>query len=167
MKYLNDRTMIMIYFMLGFFIMQPCLYAQGVQEVVLSSGAHHTTDQGSLSWSVGEGITETMISAGFVITSGFQQSELTITSIVTTDIPEASVWVYPNPLSSYLTVETAENPQEYAVLLYDSQGNLLYKKDISMQKEILDMRFYAPGNYLIRILKNDSSKQKYFQVIKH
>ncbi len=161
------KTGFMIYFMMGFFIIKTPLYAQGVQEVVSTAGGYHISNQGSLSWTIGEGITETMTTAEYILTSGFQQSELTVTAIAAAGIPEAAVWVYPNPVASYLTVETAENPQEYEVLLYDLQGNLLYKKDISMQHEEVDMRFYAPGAYLIRIIKTGSSKQKYFQVIKH
>ncbi len=162
-----DKTGFMIYFMTGFFIMQPPLYAQYVQEVVSTAGGYHSSNQGSLSWTIGESITETMTAAEYILTSGFQQSELTITAIAATGIPEAAVWVYPNPVANYLTVETADNPQEYAVLLYDLQGNLLYKKDITMQHEVVDMRFYAPGGYLVRIVKTDHSKQKYFQIIKH
>jgi len=166
-KYSIYKTVIMICFIPGFFVVQLPLYAQGVQEVVSSAGAYHNTSQGSLSWTIGEGITETMTAYAFMLTSGFHQSELTITAIAATGIPEADVRVYPNPVTSYLTVETAGDPQDYEVLLYDLQGNLLYRKDIFMQTEVVDMRFYAPGVYLIRIVKTDNSKQKYFQVIKH
>ena len=166
-KNLNITTRITIFFMLGFFITKIPLYAQNVHEVVSTAGGYHISNQWSLSWTIGECIIEPMVAADYILTSGFQQSELTITSIAATDIPEADVLVYPNPVENYLTVETVKNPQDYTVLLYDLNGNLLYNKEITTQKEIVDMRFYASGSYLVRIVNSDNSKQKFFQIIKH
>ena len=51
------------------------------QELVSTAGSYGETSSGSLSWTIGEPVIETITNGTNTLTQGFQQSKLTVTAI--------------------------------------------------------------------------------------
>ena len=75
------------------------------QEVVTTAGSYGETSSGSLSWTVGEPVIETITDGTNTLTQGFQQSKLTVTAINDLKFPGIELSVYPNPTNSFLFIE--------------------------------------------------------------
>ncbi len=58
----------------------------------------------SLSWTLGECVTETFTASGNTLTQGFQQSLYVVTSINQLTIEGISVKAYPNPVSDLINI---------------------------------------------------------------
>jgi len=132
------------------------------QEVVSSGGDYHETSNGSLSWTIGEPITETS-SNGNTITQGFQQSRLTITNISEINSSEIEVSVYPNPTNEFITIKVSEN-QHYTIQLFNLNGKLLTEQKSNSTENILNMANYTNGTYLLRFINNNETNT--YQIIK-
>ncbi len=83
--------------MIAFLLSGIAVYAQ---EVVSTAGSHGETTAGSLSWTVGEPVIETITDGTNTLTQGFQQSKLTVTAINDLKFPGIELSVYPNPTNS-------------------------------------------------------------------
>ena len=73
-------------------------------DVWATSGDYYSNANNSLSWTIGECITETYSNANNSLTQGFQQSKYNITSVEENTKSDFSVAVYPNPASKYINI---------------------------------------------------------------
>lgn len=132
------------------------------QSQISSAGDFYESANYSMSWTLGEISTETLVGSNFILTQGFQQSELTIIGI---DEPtlnnEASFVIYPNPSYGivYLVVgqagfNSSEVPNRY--LIYDIQGKLLVNKQISETKTLINLQQYSGSLYYLKLFNSES-----------
>jgi len=131
------------------------------QEVASSSGDYQETSNGSLSWTIGEPITETATN-GNVLTQGLQQSGITVTNIteINTNI---NVSIFPNPTNEFVKIVSSED-RDYRVNLYNLDGKLLLKERSDNTKIKINMTPYASGIYLLKITNNTEINT--YQIIK-
>ena len=101
------------------------------QEVIATAGSHGETASGSLNWTVGEPLIETLSDGTSTLTQGFQQSKLTVTAIGDMKVPGIELSVYPNPTKDFITIEVKTGKQiELMLNLIDLNGKLLLQKKL-------------------------------------
>ncbi len=149
------------------FVISSFYLGTNAQEVIATSGDYSETTIGSLSWTIGEPIIENVSGTNNILTQGFHQSKLTVTTI--NEIPglEMNITVYPNPASDYLNVEVKTDQQkEFQINLFDLNGKLIMQKDFSSGKETLDMQNYHPAIYILKVSTNNKEIKTY-KIVKH
>ena len=137
------------------------------QEVLSTGGDFHQTPQGSLSFTIGEPISETFDAGENVLTQGFQQTKLIITAIETPEMENFKLHIFPNPTHSTILIETTDDVQQsMQFALYDLNGKILY--NICSDQSILeiDLTSFSPGTYLLRI-SNDNQQMNTYKIIKN
>jgi hypothetical protein len=143
-------------------LLSNCISAQ---EVISSSGSSFENSTNQLSWTLGEPIIETFSDAKSVITQGFQQSKLTVTAIDQISDNLYGLKVYPNPVSSELTIEVSE-VEKFNLSLFDLNGKLLIQKKIEKSVEIIDMLNFIPGSYFLTVCFGKNKHLQTFKVTK-
>jgi len=134
-------------------------------DVIASSGGYGTSTQGSLSWTIGEPVIETVTNGTTILTQGFQQGNLTVTvdnvSLVQNEI---DAMVYPNPVNDLLMVKYT-NSEKVTIELYDVSGVLLLKQQNIVDGQIINMQAYSTGSYFLK-LYNEKQKSKTVKIVK-
>ncbi len=158
---------------IAFLLSGIAVYAQ---EVVSTAGSYGETTSGSLSWTVGEPVTETITDGTNTLTQGFQQSKLTVTAINDMKVSGIELSVYPNPTADYLVlsiddVKTNDHSSQLSLQLYDMNGKLLQNEKISGNETSIDMSNFIPGTYILKIFqeKDNSTDAKFcvsYKIIK-
>jgi len=140
------------------------------QELVTNAGGYVTNTNTSLGWSVGQVVINTFTTSGAILTQGFHQADLIITSI---DKPVSDTYqlkVYPNPTNSLLLIRS-DNPivslSDYEILIYDMQGQLVLRQKGALDMITIDMMSYAPSVYLLKVVSSDNIIIQTFHIIKH
>jgi len=142
------------------------------QEVVTTAGSYGETSSGSLSWTVGEPVIETITDGTNTLTQGFQQSKLTVTAINDLKFPGIELSVYPNPTNSFLFIEVKTDKQRDLLLsLFDLNGKLILQKRMTGNKQTIKMQNYKSGTYILKVMEaKDSTDAKFcvstFRIIK-
>ena len=138
-----------------------CSASLQAQEVVTTAGSYGETTSGSLSWTVGEPVIETITDGTNTLTQGFQQSRLTVTAINDLKIPGIELSVYPNPTNNYLTIEVKTDKQRDLLLsLFDINGRLILQKKMTGNKQTIKMQNYKPATYILKVLEVKNSNRK-------
>ncbi|MBN1159273.1 MAG: T9SS type A sorting domain-containing protein [Bacteroidales bacterium] len=137
------------------------------QEIVSSGGAYHQNADASLSWTVGEPLTETLATGSITLTQGFHQGRILATSIGDFAADALKMQVYPNPAvySLFLKVEGAD----FSVLqykLFDIEGKILLTENIRSDMTEIDLESYPAGSYILRITTNKGIIVRAFLVTK-
>lgn len=136
-------------------------------EVVATSGDFYENSSGSLSWTLGEVVIETLSETNFIITQGFQQSKLTVTAINDLQTSGIELSVYPNPTNSFLLIEVkTDNQRDLQINLFDLNGKLILQKKITGSKQTVYMQNYKPAIYILKITEGNKEIRTY-QIVKH
>ena len=136
------------------------------QEAVVSSGNVHQNTSGSISWSLGETVTQTFSTGDYTLTQGFQQGDLSVTAIYEKTGIGVNISAYPNPTSSELFVEFESAASgKYSYRLIDEKGNLLDKGEIINAKQRIAFENWQAGLYLLQIHEK-SIHVKTFKILK-
>lgn len=135
-------------------------------QVIAASGDEFKSSDISLSWTIGETITETINNNTITLTQGFHQSKIIITSIDQLSESKFALSAYPNPTSGvvYLKIET-ENVKNLQYQLIDSKGTLLTRKEISSNTAEIDFHNFSNGIYLLEVFENQTIL-KSFKILK-
>lgn len=138
--------------------------AQTVTPVVLANdGGYSSLSAGSISWSIGEPVSETYTASTNITTMGFHQPELSIITLIKEQGEDKSVLVYPNPVKDLLNVSfSGLAPGNYIVELIDNLGKLIYRTDteVSADNYLFQIKIneVAAGNYFLRVNNKEISK---------
>lgn len=99
------------------------------QEVVSASGDFFTNSNGSISWTMGEPISESFVVNQKVLSQGFQQSSQNYTAIsIITNTNLLSI--FPNPFDEIIHLQNQTEEKELMLSLYDEKMALVKKKTI-------------------------------------
>jgi hypothetical protein len=136
-------------------------------EVIASAGEHFDNGTTQLSWTLGEVVIDTYDNGSNILTQGFHQTELTVTSIEET-LSDVRMNLYPNPTSEFLNIELGNNEKDINLQLYDMSGKLIHKDVITANtnKFVLPMQSVATGKYLVQMQSEDGKLNTTHQVIK-
>ena len=89
------------------------------------------------------------------------QAEYVDTTVVP-PVVSSDLILYPNPSSSYITVES-QNAESIRIL--DMTGKLVYKKENPAQSMTINTQVFSNGIYVVQVMKAGKSYQKKFLVI--
>jgi len=138
-------------------------------DVIASSGDFFSNSSNSVSWTLGECITETFSSSGNTLTQGFQQSLYVVTSIDELMVEGISVKAYPNPVSDFINISVKSDNavlKNIGIELYDSQGKILFMDKFSNDLIRLDMKNYSNGFYVLKVKGPESKNLQNFKIQK-
>ena len=130
--------------------------------VISSSGDSYNNWGIIMDYTLGEIVVETHSNSTAILTQGFNQGDLKVTTaVVNLDIKTK---IYPNPTTNFLIVELEKNVNA-ELLVYDINGKLVIKDKLNdEQKKQLDFSFLTQGNYLLHIIIAD--KESVYQINK-
>ena len=130
--------------------------------VISSSGDSYNNGGIMMDYTLGEIVIETYTNSNTILTQGFHQGDLKVTTaVVNLDIKTK---IYPNPTTNFLIIELEENVNA-ELLVYDINGKIVIKDKLNEeQKKQLDFSFLNQGNYLLHI--NIADKQSVYQINK-
>jgi len=144
-------------------------FVSHAQEVIASSGEHFEQSNGSLSWTLGEPITETYTN-GSILTQGFQQDYENILSI--DDLTNNQIYtLYPNPFSSEFTL-LIKNEVEgvYTLQITDGQGKVILQEEYNLSQSNfpiqMNVSHLAAGIYYLKIQSNSNENFTVFKLLK-
>lgn len=142
--------------------------AQSIEpQVIASAGEHFSNGNVQLSWTLGEVMIDTYDNGTNILTQGFHQTELTVTSIEET-LADVRLNMYPNPTMEFLNIELGNNGSDIELQLFDMTGKLVHSDKIEayQTKYVLPMEKVATGNYLVQMQSIDGSLNTTHKVMK-
>ncbi len=135
-------------------------------EVINSGGGNHKNSEGSISFSIGEVVIETIAHGELCLTQGFCQANVTVTSVSELPTLEYELNAYPNPAKNYVILKISrEKLYGLKYLLYDAHGRLLALKDVISNETQIPLHFLIPSTYFLKIVDNET-EIKTFKIIK-
>lgn len=145
-----------------FITLQLLMFAGFTQSVVSSAGLVSQTNDFSLSWTIGETVTGTGISSSTILTQGFQQPWITITSVRESETNE--FLVYPNPVDRFLTLEG--ELEGSSIQLFNAEGKLIDYQRPSGSMYSMNFNTMSTGVYLLIINTKEGQRQQ-FNIVKN
>jgi len=127
---------------------------------ISSTGTTSQSSNAMVDWTVGQTITHHGTEGNPVVAPGFHQGELQVESITGPEEHMFPVAVYPNPVSSELTIETPSRDQDYRV--FNQGGQLIIQGKLKTDKTRDDFSGLSSGTYFLQL--NNSKTHK---IIKH
>ena len=147
------------------------LMAQSARlEVIPSAGALETNSNISMNWTVGETVTATLSSRDYFITSGYNQSYWEIVGEWNPDHVEFDVSLFPNPMSSSVSLrfENSDyNDAGYQIVVYDMLYKPVFVEELSAQESTFNLSMLRNGTYLFHVMNPEGEFLKTFRVIKN
>ncbi|SMD33164.1 Por secretion system C-terminal sorting domain-containing protein [Reichenbachiella faecimaris] len=161
MRRLKLLLFVLLYLLLG-------KVSVSAQETILSGGGEVSSSSGSLSYSVGQLLSTSSVSANGSVTSGVQQVYKieVITGTQQNDILlDLQISAYPNPVINFLTIKADLQTDPLTVNVFDLNGTLLKSVMVENSAGIVPMEDLAEAIYLVEVSKR-KKKLKSFRIIK-
>jgi len=164
MKKLNIKPAVQFCFL---FILCILFFTKiDAQEVITSAGAYSSTGSGSLSWTIGEGVTETFSNSNYTLTQGFQQSRLTVTAIDEIANLSFVITAFPNPATDYIQLKVGTKDfQSMDYQLFDTSGKMIARKQLEECETEISLNELPPAVYFLKITESNMLV-KTFKIIK-
>jgi len=135
-------------------------------DVVTTTGGYYTNSAGSLSWTMGEPISETVSDTSNTLTQGFQQGSYSVVTVVDELVqPTINISVYPNPVSSLLNIRSDSSDPFHAKVI-DLQGNLVYEQPVESGQGQIDLGNLSDEIYILEVYDKDGNRIKVFKIQK-
>jgi len=148
---------------------QACMCQVLAPEVMASAGGNFSNSQASLSWTLGEPITNTVTSNNYYLTQGFQQpAPIAVTVLPQTPkgaLSAAAVNVYPNPVTSSVYIQR-NGGEPLLIQLMDMNGKEILNRTLSPSENQLDLGSYAAGAYLLKVLDRQNQLIQSLKIVK-
>lgn len=132
------------------------------QEVVASGGGTATGENVSISYTIGETVTETFSNDDYILTQGFQQA-IEVKSVGIVNTPSIEVNVFPNPAASEVFIEASEY-KDNAFKLVSISGSVISTGNLT-EKTTIDLSNIASGSYILTVEDEDALIQ--YEIIKN
>jgi hypothetical protein len=134
-------------------------------DVVTTTGGFYSNSAGSISWTMGEPISETVTDGNDTLTQGFQQGAYSIVSVSEVDAPDVNITVYPNPFVSTLNIKSDGN-DPIRIEAIDLQGNVISDQSFENGQGQMDLGNLPEAIYLLRVYDNNGKQLKVFKIQK-
>jgi len=138
------------------------------QESVNATGGDASGSGGSVNYSVGQVVYTTNTGTGGSVAQGVQQAYAIseVSGIEEAKEISLSVSAYPNPTTDYLSLEVKEfELSDLSFQLYDMQGQLLQKENITDIQTNVDMSNLTIETYFLKVIQANK-EVKSFKIIK-
>ncbi|HNV82590.1 MAG TPA: T9SS type A sorting domain-containing protein [Tenuifilaceae bacterium] len=136
------------------------------QEAVVSGGNYLSNANGSVSWGLGEAVIQTFATDDNIVTQGFQQTRLTITSVEEIPGLDFAISAYPNPAHDIVNLKV--DTDDLKGLLYevfDQNGRMLKRGVIDNNPMSIQVSSMPIGVCFIRVIHN-SKMLNTFKIVK-
>ena len=148
MRYLTLLAMLIV---VGF------SYSQDLDHFVIGAdGGHAKNNQFSLSYTIGEVVTDlgrdTINNTD--LTQGFQQSYISIVSVEDHDF-DINISIYPNPAVDQLNVRISDIDKANSYSMYDISGKLIRQEAIRTKEFKISFSSLSTGNYMLVFTDRD------------
>ena len=140
------------------------------RDVNASAGEYFINNNSSLSWTIGDILSETFVSDNNVLTQGFQQSLFYVYGIDENVDSLFNVNIYPNPTRDILNIKIkSEIVTRLSYKLFDVHGNCLFDKEMNGDKdyyEKINFSNYRNSMYLLKIYSSTGKYTKSYKIQK-
>ena len=133
------------------------------QDVVSTQGDSYTNANGSIDFTIGEVVINTVTDGTNDLTQGFHQTNWNFLG-VEDFAPNYEAIIFPNPTEDVLNIRTSAF-ENVTYTLYDAQGKLVMQDKLSAEQTPIQVSQLAPGSYSIT-LNNETQILKTFKLIK-
>ena len=137
-------------------------------DVIASAGIFATSAEGSMSWTIGETMTETYSPGSNFFTQGFHQPDLLLITAIQS-YTENTISVFPNPVVDNLFIRFSVSSASYTIDIFDVQGNLVKKEIVTPNTSDnyrISFEDLSNGMYLIRIINTANNSINSYKVNK-
>ena len=139
------------------------VFISNAQDLISTGGDFFQMPSGSISFTIGEPIIETVGNENHNLTQGFQQSTRPFISDYN-ELDDIEIDVYPNPTTDIVKIELSERRQlDYQ--LYDLHGVMLQQDKISEINTTISLGKYYPSVYILKLIDNNMGSRT-FQIVK-
>ncbi len=140
------------------------------RQVISTAGDYASTADVSISWTIGEPVTETFTSDNYILLQGFQQGDdyiITPPEGNENGLQDIQFQIYPNPTEDLLIIELKDRPKErFTVKLFSISGKLILTRPIKPYSTLnyINLSSIQSGTYILKIL--DNNRMRTFKLIK-
>jgi hypothetical protein len=121
------------------------------QELLSTGGTFYENSSGSLSYSIGEIVSETTSNNSSILTQGFQQSNLEESTI--NETINSNVIISPNPADNYLEIIGLDEKFFGDLLILDISGKIVFKQELNVESTgIIQINQLKPANYFVYLI---------------
>ncbi|MBF8455855.1 T9SS type A sorting domain-containing protein [Kaistella sp. G5-32] len=138
------------------------------QQATDASGGNATGTNGNVSYSYGQVFNESTSGSGGSVSQGVQQP-FEIATLGTENFAGITLQaiIYPNPTAADITLKMENySLKNITVILYDAQGRLLLKQNITQTETKIMMGKFPSSTYILQVLDNQKAI-KSFKIIKN
>jgi hypothetical protein len=139
--------------LMGFAFLSLLSYSQSVElQTIGSTGEEITSPAGSVAFTLGEPVSETLESPENQLTQGFHQGYITFVSVEKIADIDFNTVIYPNPAIESTTLEISGiDYTGFTYVLYDLSGKQLKSGTFQNNREQLDLNGLSQSMYLLKI----------------
>lgn len=136
-------------------------------QVVATSGDYYNGSSANLSWTLGEVAIDTYVGSSNQLTQGFQQPEIRFSELENF-AQDLVVSLYPNPATSLVNLQIANNSETLQLQMYDASGKLILSGIyVSNENHPIYLTGLADGFYLLKISSPTSGLLKTLKIQKN
>lgn len=136
------------------------------QEVVATAGSTLSNSSGSISYTIGESVAQTLTQGDKTLTQGFHQTNISVSMVSELKDLDFSISVFPNPTEDVLTLKlTKEDVSGLQYLIFDINGKLISQKNLESNETNVPFNQLARGFYILKV-KEGMRELKTFKIIK-
>lgn len=126
------------------------------QDVIAAAGDFKESENLSISWTLGEIAVETLDNGTHIVTQGFQQGDLKISTLMENASLDFSLKAFPNPVMNKLSVEF--DAESLPFQLVDFAGKIIMNGTLYNGLDIIDFTSLPPGTYFLVVNKHQTHK---------
>ncbi|MGP8215379.1 MAG: T9SS type A sorting domain-containing protein [Bacteroidia bacterium] len=135
-------------------------------DVITTTGGYYANSAGSLSWTMGEPISETVSDTTNTLTQGFQQGAYSVVSVVNESTQSTiNISVYPNPVTSLLNIRS-DSSDPFRAEIIDLEGNIIDERLFENGQGQIDLSNLSDAMYLLGVYDKDGNRIKVYKIQK-
>lgn len=156
---------------LKFYIILCLLFSMKVtaQQVIANAGEFWNNSEGSLSWTIGEVVTETVTTTSYQLTQGFQQIQEGYL-VLSDNLFLNDITIFPNPFSSEVKIQTNYKHAVFDLIVFDYQNKIVYQNEIlfspACEQLTIDLSVLDAGYYYFELTTPLENKRFIQRLIK-
>jgi len=136
------------------------------QNIIATAGSTLSNSNGSISFTIGESVANTLIKGDRTITQGFHQTNISVSLVSELKDIDFMISVFPNPAYDFLTISlNTDKVDGFQYLLFDINGKLLAQKKLESNETSVSVEGLPSGVYLIKI-REGLKELKTFKIVK-
>lgn len=151
------------------------IYANAVPEnpyVIGTAGGYFCNSTVSVAWTIGEIIGETYINNNIAITQGFHQPNYDIHTVIINELSDnKNIIVFPNPVTTNLTISFNNEHGKFIMEVYDILGKKIFYESVEVTEISLNTKLtfdnYNSGVYIVRVISAATHSKSSFTIIKN